>query len=119
MVVRSSTEAEYRPLAHIISELIWLESPLNELDIPFYTLTLLCDKLSVVLVSHNHVSHARTKRIEFDIHFIRERIIFMKLLIQLVPITAQIVDTLTKPLSTTAFQDLRSKLKPTSEGHPF
>lgn len=39
------------------------------------------------------------------------------LLIQHVPIAAQITDTLTKPLETDAFQDLRSKLKVTFEGH--
>lgn len=70
-----------------------------------------------MLLSHNLVLHARTKHVEMDILFIRERVVFKKLLIQHIPNTTQIIDTLTKSLGTAAFHDLRSKLKVTSEDH--
>lgn len=69
---RSSFEAEYRGLAHATSELLWLESLLSELQVPLQPPTLLCDNLSVVMLSHNPVLHAHTEHIELDIHFVRE-----------------------------------------------
>ena len=55
--------------------------------------------------------YARTKHIELDIHFVRERVVVNKLRIQHVPASAQLADMLTKPLSSFAFKDLKSKLK--------
>lgn len=99
-VARSSTKAEYRALAHSTSEILCLESLLSELQVEFYTPTLLCDNLSDVLLSHNPVLHARTKHIELDIHFVRERVVSKCLAIKHFLATAQIAETLTKPLGT-------------------
>ena len=73
--------------------------------------TLLCDNLSLILFSHNHILHARTKHIEFDIYFVRETMIAKHMKIQHVPSSLQVVNTLTKPLSIVAFQELYTKLK--------
>lgn len=73
--------------------------------------TLLCDNLSVVLLSHDLILHARTMHIELDIHFVRERVISKKMKIQHVSNSLQIADTLTKPLGRVAFQELYTKLK--------
>lgn len=110
-MARSSTEAEYRALAHTTSELLWLESFLHELQVPFQPPTLMCDNLGAVQLSHNPILHARTKHIELDIHFVRECVISKLLKIQHVPSSMQLADTLTKPLGTTAFQELCTKLK--------
>lgn len=75
LVARSSTEAEYRSMAHTTSELLWLQSLLNVLQIPFHTLALLCDNLSVVMLAHNPIFPARTKHMELDIHFVREKVV--------------------------------------------
>lgn len=66
-VSRSSTEEEYRSLAHTTSELRWIKSLLNELVEPFHPLSLLCDNLSIILFSHNYILHAREEHIELDI----------------------------------------------------
>lgn len=47
------------------------------------------------------------KHIELDIHFVRERVVAKKLLIQHISVATQIVNT----LSFVPFQDLRTKLK--------
>lgn len=78
-MVRPSIEAEYRALAHTTSKLLQLESILNELLGPSLTPILLCGNHSAVLLSHNLILHARTKHIELDIDFVRERVISEKM----------------------------------------
>lgn len=99
------------PWAHTTSELLWLEWLLAELRIKYFSHTLLGDNLSNVLLSHNPILHARTKHIELDIHFVRERVMANKLKIQHVPAPTQLADIIIKPLSNATFQDLRNKLK--------
>lgn len=91
--------------------LLWLESLLWELTIPFLPPSILCDNLSAVLWSHNPIINAHIKHIELDINFLPECVISKKMKIQYVPSSLQLADTLTKPLIATIFQDLRTKLK--------
>lgn len=111
LVARSSAEAGYCSMAHTIAEVLWIQSLLHKLRIPFLTLMLLCDNMSAVLVSHNPVLHARTKHLDLDIHFVRERVVSKSLIVQHVPGSAQLADSFTKPLPSTRFVELRSKLK--------
>ncbi|GKA03132.1 ribonuclease H-like domain-containing protein [Tanacetum coccineum] len=67
-----SAEAEYRGVANVVAETVWLRNLLLELHAPLSTTTLVyCDNVSAVYLSTNHVQHQRTKHIEIDIHFIR------------------------------------------------
>lgn len=111
LVSRSSTEAEYRSMANTTSELTWIQSLLCELNVPTHTPTLLCDNLSAVMLSHNPILHSRTKHMELDIHFVREKVIAKSLLVTHVPSHQQIADALTKPLTSTRFHEMRDKLK--------
>nr|KYP36807.1 Copia protein [Cajanus cajan] len=110
LVAHSSTKAEYRSMAHATAEIIWIQSLLKELGIVSDTPTLYCDNLGVAL-SHNPVLHSRTKHMELDIHFVREKVVSKNLIVQHVPAFAQVADILTKPLSSTFFCNLRDKLK--------
>ncbi|MCI14971.1 retrovirus-related Pol polyprotein from transposon TNT 1-94, partial [Trifolium medium] len=85
LVARSSTEAEYRSMANTTADLLWIQSLLRELLVPFHTPTLLCDNLSAVSLSHSPILHAKTKHIELDIHFVREKVISRQLHILHVP----------------------------------
>jgi histone deacetylase 1/2 len=111
LVARSSTEAEYRSMANATADLLWIQSLLQELQVPFHTPTLLCDNLSAVSLSHNPVLHSKTKHLELDIHFVREKVLSKKLLVLHVPGCDQLADPLTKPLSPNHYAAIRSKLK--------
>jgi hypothetical protein len=74
-VSRSSTEAEYRALSLIAAELFWLRMLLKELHIVLTSFpTNWSDNSSALALVSNPVFHARTKYIEVDFHFIREKV---------------------------------------------
>ncbi|KAA3469706.1 putative N-acetyl-gamma-glutamyl-phosphate reductase, chloroplastic [Gossypium australe] len=58
----------------------------------------------------NPVLHAKMKHVELDVHFMCEKVMRGKLLINHVLAQEQIYDLFTKPLSKQAFARLRSKL---------
>lgn len=58
----------------------------------------------------NPILYARTKHVEIDYHFVRERVVHKSLLVQYTPSEEQLVDIMTKPLPTQRFQSLRNKL---------
>ena len=75
VVSRSSAEAEYRALAHAASEVVWIKSLLAELQVKLSTTPLMwCDNQSAIALAYNPVYHAKTKHVELDIHFIRDKV---------------------------------------------
>ena len=110
-VARSSTEAEYRSLAHTAAELTWVCKILRDLHFSIPTLpTLWCDNISAISLASNPVFHARTKHVEIDYHYIRELVLANLLKVQYVCSEDQLADLHTKSLSTSRFQFLCSKL---------
>jgi hypothetical protein len=59
-----------------------------------------CDNISAVYMTANPVHHRRTKHIELDIHFVREKVQLDKLRVLRVPTTQQFADVMTKGLPT-------------------
>ncbi|CAA7036579.1 unnamed protein product [Microthlaspi erraticum] len=110
-VSRSSTEAEYRALAYTASELTWINSLLRDLRIPQSAPALLhCDNLFAVHLSANPGFHSRSKHIEVDYHYIRERVALGVVEIKHIPAAHQVADNFTKPLPRSSFLHLRAKL---------
>lgn len=58
-----------------------------------------CDNLGATYLSANPVFHARTKHIEIDFYFVRERVAKKKLEIPFISSKDQIVDGFTKALT--------------------
>jgi hypothetical protein len=58
-----------------IAELFWLRMLFKELKIFLSTPVLWCDHVSALAPTSNPVFHARTKHIELDYHFVREKVL--------------------------------------------
>lgn len=111
VVAQSSSEAEYRALAHDAAEIRWLKSLLKELCLTLSCPpTLWCDNIGAMYLAVNPVFHQRTKHIEIDLHFIRDMVMSSQLSVRYVPTTVQIADILTKGLPASRFATLKSKL---------
>ncbi|XP_021991742.1 uncharacterized mitochondrial protein AtMg00810-like [Helianthus annuus] len=110
-ISRSSAEAEYRGVANVVAEICWLCNLLLELQRPLTTATLVyCDNVSAIYLSSNPVQHQRTKHIELDIHFVREKVQQGQVRVLHVPSRYQIADIFTKGLPRVLFEDFRSSL---------
>ncbi|RVW74296.1 Retrovirus-related Pol polyprotein from transposon RE2 [Vitis vinifera] len=99
VVSRSSAEAEYRAMALAICELIWLRHLLRELRFgKDEQMKLICDNQTALHIASNPVFHERTKHIEVDCHFIREKITSGCVATSFVNSNDQLADILTKSL---------------------
>jgi hypothetical protein len=84
---------------------------LLELQAPPSRCTLVyCDNISVVYLSKNPVQHQRTKHVEIDLHFVREKVAIGQVCVLYVPTTSQFADVFTKGLPSSVFDEFRSSL---------
>ena len=110
-VSQSSAEAEYKGVANAVAELTWIRNLMFELDISISKASIVyCDNISSVYLAHNPIRHQRTKHVEIDIHFVREKVALGHVKVLFVPSSLQYADIFTKGLSTSLFNDFRSSL---------
>jgi hypothetical protein len=108
---RSSTEAEYKALANATTEIIWMQTLLDELSVShLLATTLWCDNLGATYLSANPVFHARIKHIKVDYHFVRERVALKQLDIRFISTNDQVVDGFTKVLSQQKLTNFQNNL---------
>jgi hypothetical protein len=111
IVSRSSTEAEYKALANATTKLIWVEALLTELGVKLKEKpSIWCENLGATYLCANPVFHARTKHIEIDFHFVRERVANQKLAIRLISSKDQIADGFTKALPVKKLEEFKRNL---------
>jgi hypothetical protein len=110
-VSRSSAEVEYRGVTNATAECCWLQNLLRELYVDIQKATVVyCDNVSAIYLSQNPVHHRRTKHVELDIHFVREKVALGQLWVLHVPTHLQYADIMTKGLPISIFEDFHSSL---------
>lgn len=94
-----------------LCELMWLKMLLTELQLlGSVPLQLYCDNQAAVNIVHNPVHHDRTKHVEIDRHFIKEKPDVGILQVTYVKSVDQLADVLTKGLNVVSFVKNCSKM---------
>ncbi|CAL9020148.1 unnamed protein product, partial [Prunus brigantina] len=105
VVSRSSTESEYRGIAQWVCEILCMRWLLAEIGFRLDVATKLhCDGQSAFEIANNLVQHDRTKHVEVDRHFIKEKLEHKFISIPFVPSLEQIADMLTHAVSKRRFE---------------
>jgi hypothetical protein len=111
VVSRSSTKAEYRAMSLVTADLYWLRMLFRELQLSLPSpSTIWCDNSGALALATNPVSHARTKHIEVDVHFIWEKVLNIDIQLRYLSTLDQVADLFTKCLTADRFCLLRDKL---------
>ncbi|CAL9014209.1 unnamed protein product, partial [Prunus brigantina] len=94
-----------------VCELLWIKRLLTELDFkPEKPMELHCDNKSAIDIAHNPVQHDRTKHVEVDRHFIKEKIEKKIIRLPFIKSEDQLADILTKVVCGRVFHDSLTKL---------
>ncbi|KAD4585155.1 hypothetical protein E3N88_22756 [Mikania micrantha] len=110
-VVSRSAEDEYRSMATTASEVLWMRWILTDLQVTQgQDTSLFCDNLAAKHIANNRVFHERTKHVEMDCDFVRERVASHDVLLLHIKTKQQIADLFTKPLGVQHLQNLLCKL---------
>lgn len=111
VVARSSAEAEYRAMALTTCEVTWLSQLLKELSLKHLGSTILnCDNKAALAIATNPVHHEKTKHVELDCHFVRDKVADGSIITKYVPSQDQLADILTKPMTISQANTILPKL---------
>ena len=111
MVALSSAEAEFRGMAKGLCELLWLRRLLTKIGFaPDFEMKLFCDNKAAIDISHNPIQHDQTKHVEVDRHFIKQNLDAKIIQFPFVKSEDQLVDILTKAVSSKIFHHSLDKL---------
>lgn len=93
------------------SEVVWVVNLLTELGVQdLKPVTLHCDNQSALHIAKNLVFHERTKHIEVDCHFTRDKVLEGLIQLTYLPTKSQLIDLLTKIITYVQHKELLSKL---------
>lgn len=111
VVALSSAEAEFRGIAKGITEILWIQKLLTDIGLRTNLPTpLMCDNKASISISENPVLHDRTKHIEIDRHFIKEKLDGGVIELPFVRSEDQLADVLTKAVNGRKFETVMCKL---------
>ena len=98
-------------MRRLVAELAWLSRLLHELTVDDVTpIPLKCDNKAAIYIAKNPVFHERTKHIDLDCHFVRQKLMEGLVSLTHVHTTLQLADIMTKPLPGTSHHSILGKL---------
>ena len=106
----STTEAEYIAAGSCCAQILWMRNQLQDYGLVLNKIPIMCDNMSAIAISNNHVQHSRMKHIDIRYHFLREHVMSGTVELHFVPTEQQLADIFTKPLDETTFSRLVSEL---------
>ena len=111
VVSRSLAESKYRVMATVTSEIVWLVVLFKTFGVHHTQVAYLyCDSEATLYIVANPVYHERTKHVEVDCHFIRQKIQAGVIKTFHIPTKHQIADCFTKAQGQRQFFYLLSKM---------
>ncbi|XP_021837610.2 uncharacterized mitochondrial protein AtMg00810-like [Spinacia oleracea] len=110
-ISKSSSEAEYRAMSQAAAEVTWIVRLLEELGVHnLKPVALHCDNQSAIHIATNPIFHERTKHIEVDCYFTRDKVLEGLLHLSYLPTHNQLADIFTKVLPGAQHRNLSTKL---------
>ena len=91
--------------------MLWIKIILTKLKLaPSGSMRLYCDNKVVINIAHNPIQHDRTKHVEIDMHFIKEKLREGLICTLFVKTRDQLADILTKEIASRLFYHILSKV---------
>ncbi len=111
IVSLASTKAEYKALCSATCEAIWIRRILEDVGETQQAPTIIrCDNQSTIKLENNPIYHARTKHIETQHHFVREKLPSKEIDLSYCNTNENVADIFTKPLGKAKFEMCKNKL---------
>ncbi|KAE8701726.1 Proteasome subunit alpha type-6 [Hibiscus syriacus] len=107
----------YCVFVDVTTETTWVDAVLSDLGVAKHKIPIVwCDNNNVVAMTANPIYHAKSKHIELDVHFVREKVALKQVLVNYVPET-QVADGFIKPLVAARFEVVKAR-EPIAERNP-
>jgi hypothetical protein len=120
MIASSSAEAEYCAMTSTTSELTWIKHLLHDIGIECKeAIKIYCENQAARHIASNSVFHKRTKHIEVDCHFIREKVQSREIEMPFVRNNEHLTNIFTKALDRISHQNILSKLSSINLFKPY
>jgi hypothetical protein len=103
-VALSTTEAGYMAATQATKEAMWLKKLMHDLRIWRGPLQILCGNQGAIKFSKHHIEHARSKHIDVQWHFLREKIAEGDIAIEYCNTKEMIAHCMTKAVSREIFE---------------
>ena len=111
MVALSSAEAEFWGISKGLCEFLWLKNLISKIGYPLETkMKLYCDNRATIQIAQNPVQYDRTKYMEVDRNFIKEKLEAKIIKFSFIKSKDQLVYILTKTISSLVSYDSLSKM---------